>query len=333
MIANDDYGEALKALSQVNFEGEAPWNSWDSKALDAIELMFHESGGTEGGDDDDRVDRQSNVPAGRKLFALSQSKANPFRFSRIKAMNGSYLPVIPIALLTTSMASEATAMVTHLRTHMLTAPPAAWPPLNGVHPMGDLWRMAPHQNWSGTLPERKVSNGEAQWYVGQRAAHAYAMNEWQVRRPTGQIACAFSGQLVSDPGAIRFVSVTGRRTLTARNISWVVHTGAIHEAGYKAKVEAPKGTAANPRFDAQGRPYEGNVKSISSANYRGVNNKNRVFGQPPNTKGNAPKTFTADLHDRRPIRFYFSLNHYRPIAFNVKSRTVSLNPWFAIVDY
>lgn len=338
MIQLDDYGQALVNLQNTNFEGDSPWEKWGSKDVDAIIAMFGESGATEDGDEEDRVDRQSNVLAGRKLFALSQSKLNPYRFSRIGAQNGSYIPVIPIGVMKDSMCAEVGALLSHIRTHLLT-PPApvigvtpGWPAFKGVHPLMDLWRMAPHQNWSGTLPERIISAGEAQWYVGRRNLHAYAMNEWQIRRPNGMIACPFDQKLVTDVGAIRFVSVTGRRTLTASNMSWVAATGNAHEGGFKGKMDAPKDGSRLPRYDATGTPYaRSDIAKKTAPNYRGEN-KERLFGAPSNIKSPKTAQFTLDLHDRKPIRFYFSANHYRSIAFNVKGRTIQLNPWFALID-
>jgi hypothetical protein len=353
MEAPDPYARLLSALEQVNFEGETPWLKWKTKDLDAIEHMFGNTTVGEDEDERDNTDRQSNVVAGRRLFALSQSKENPYRFSRIRAQNGSYLPVIPIALITRFMAADAEAMLTAIRINVLTTP-AGWPAFRGI-PLGDLWRMSPHHNWAGTLPERRISQGEATWYLNRRATHAYAMNEWQVRAANGQLACTFDGKLVTDPGAIRFVSVTGRRTLTQANMSYVAQGGGVYEEGYKGKLDQPKqsniprtytpgqapnvavalpvGAPPNPGFiqPVASVPYTGQIRKVKDTNYRGVDERDRPHGQ----RGANPKrkdAFDLDLHERKPTRFYFSLNHYRTIVFNVSSRQVELNPWFLIVD-
>lgn len=336
MEAQTEYGQALTALKQVKFDGESPWDSWTPQNLAAIRAMFGNSNGTEGGDETDNADRQSNVAGGRMLFALSQSSLNPYRYSRMQAQNGeSYVPVVPLSLINDHMSATVGAFINHIRTHVLNLP-TGWAAFNGIALM-NLWRMAPHQNWSGTLPERLISGGEALWYAGNRLLRAYSMNEWQVRDAMNQYACQFSSKLVTDVGAIRFVSVTGRRTLTATNVSYVVGAGigvANQDPGFKSKVDEDPQTKHSLKklYDAAGGVYDGSrgIKPQESTSYSGTTKK-RPFGLPPNTKSRA-NAFTVDLHERKPIRFYFSLNHYRSICFNVKGQQVSLNPWFAIID-
>ncbi len=46
----------------------------------------------------------------------------------------------------------------------------------------------------------------------------------------------------------------------------------------------------------------------------------------------AAEQFSQALYDRSWIRFYFSFNHYRTIAFNTSAGQLVINPWFAVAE-
>lgn len=318
------YETKLAALMEVDFDSDRPWLTWKHKDVVAILGMFG-YGEREVDEVDDGVrDRQSNTEGGRLLFVLSQSSKNPYRGCRVAAQNGSYVPLIPLSLLTENFCAGLDDLITRIKLCLPGSPAALPAPPLGVTPLDQLWRQEPHGNWKGSLPERIVSDGERLWYKTNRAAHAYSMNEWQVS-VNGAAVYAFDGRLATDPGAIRIVSVTGRRTLTGAGFNW---------AGVGAPTEGFKGVVQGKAL--AGKKYYAGGEEYTHAATHGMKpvRDDKPLGVPTgfNKKKAAKRDYTEPLHDRAPIRFYFSFNHYRTIEFNVKGERVLINPWFAIIE-
>jgi hypothetical protein len=161
----------------------------------------------------------------------------------------------------------------------------------------------------------------------QRANHAYSMNEWQVQ--TGATyPYKFSSKLADDPGAIRIVSVTGRRSLTNSNISYVYTPQDPRGPSFRGTIEKPPKQEMTTLFYDNNQPY-----TFAGGTKQGKDD-GKIKGVPEDFRGKkaSGSDFSATLHNRKQVRFYFSFNHYRTIQFKVKSQLIDLNPWFAIYD-
>ena len=186
----------------------------------------------------------------------------------------------------------------------------------------ELWRMEPHGNWHGDLPERKIPEGERTWYKNNRTNQAYPMNEWQILG-TGRQVYPFDQKLATDPGAIRIVSVSSARY-------W---RGANWNAAPPDPVQ-PEKLAKLVEGKEEGPYYITGVKYTAQAGVRKDADTKKLVGVASNiTKKNPdPTAFKARLYNRKPIRFYFSFNHYRTILIHTNHGDLILNPWFAIAE-
>lgn len=318
MAVRSEYDLLKGALSEVNFEGKTPWEKWTPKDVKAIKAMFpynHQGNGEV--DDGFDGDRQSNMEGGRLLFAVSQSKANPYRFSRLKAYNGTYVPVIALDLLRKEFCATLGQFLNVIR-HNYQQPVRLWP-----QQLNDLWRDEPHGNWNGDLPERQLSEGERAWYRGRRDQHPYSMNEWQIHHNKVSVY-PFDQSLATDPGAIRIVSVSAQRFLGSQH--WNIDYGAAGvEPPVKHKAEMDGGVGSAKYYDSGDKYTRAEVKR----------EQGHTFGASPGD--NKKKYRQADLKERlyrrKPLRFYFSFNHYRPVVVRTKQGgEFVLNPWVAIAE-
>lgn len=307
------YKELREALAQVKLAEQAPWQHLNRQDFAALNNMYgYNVAQAHNGnqvDDGFQGDRQANQEGGRFLFFLSQSAKNPYRYTRLAAYNGSWVPVIALGTLKLGLCATLDQLIALIKANSLRKP-SGWP-----QGLSNLWRTAPHGNWAGDLPERRLSNGEEQWFLSRRAQQAYAMNEWQIHHNQQRIY-PFDAELANDPGAIRIVSVTARRSLDGHH--WSYAPPEDEEQPERRKL----GAEGMPRhlYRPGGQDYEGDVKGKMG------------IRKPP--EGRKPKDtdYRMRLYTRRPIRFYFSFNHYRTIEAGTSQGTIVINPWFAIAE-
>jgi hypothetical protein len=312
------YNELKAAFLDIDFASDNAWSKWNAKNLRVIREMFGYLDHIPPDDiaDDWNGDRQSNQLGGAKLFVVSQSEKNPYRFSRIRAYNGTFVPVVSLDCLTTHFCSTLGTLLNQIKIECKRMT-KNWSPQ-----LLELWRMEPHGNWHGDLPERKIPEGERTWYKNNRTNQAYPMNEWQILG-TGRQVYPFDQKLATDPGAIRIVSVSSARY-------W---RGANWNAAPPDPVQ-PEKLAKLVEGKEEGPYYITGVKYTAQAGVRKDADTKKLVGVASNTtkKNPDPTAFKARLYNRKPIRFYFSFNHYRTILIHTNHGDLILNPWFAIAE-
>lgn len=313
------YEEQKNAIKNIDFASDEPWKSWSSRHVAAIRDMFGylENLPPDDIDDDWEGDRQSNQLGGAKMFVVSQSASNPYRFSRIRAYNGTFVPVISLDCLTANFCSTLGTLLNDIKIECKKRTK------NWNQQLIALWRMEPHGNWHGDLPERKIPEGERKWYKINRDKQAYPMNEWQVLRGGIQVY-PFDRKLATDPGAIRIVSVSSARYWRGANWNPAPPDPLPLQPAPLKKLAEGKQTGP---YYITGNKYTApaGIRKDDAGKMKGV--PSRITEKSPN-----PSDFRARLYNRQAMRFYFSFNHYRTILIRTNHGELILNPWFAIAE-
>lgn len=319
------YANLLSDLKNVDFDREAALDHLSSSDAKAIKGMFaYPEHLAHNGNVDDGFngDRQSNGAGGKSLFAASQGSGNVYRHTRLRAYNGSYVPVISLQALRTHVCATLDQLITEIATHTFKST-ANWPAK-----LKQLWRNEPHGNWFGDLPEARITEGERAWEKKNRERHGYKMNEWQIIL-NGKMEYPFSSQLADDPGAIRLVSVASSHALRAMNWHYTPPEDSTEPVPAKFQPLAEGKQLEGQKFRTRG---ESAYKGASVARTDPAKGKKVWFGLPPSIDQSKKQAdYTRRLYNRAAIRFYFSFNHYRTIQVRTSQGDFVLNPWFAIM--
>lgn len=277
-------------------------------------------------------DRASNVEASRLLFALFLSEENgECRGWCVQAANGSKVPVVHVDVFRRYFCAEFNTLRERYRVCHRTNV-AEWAPVpttdredNPVEVrMQEFCRPTPHRNWSGDLPERVVSAGEAALWTEDYMNNGVAapMIEWQLMSQGGQLpSVGYDKRLSSDPGALRIVTVTCAPTPD------LVDGGEDETGGRNFTIDGKRFGPKHERLYFEDDPVEG-----------GVSYRDQVFkhkGVAYGAKSGGRKTKidkNRRLLVRVPTRFYVSFNHYRDNYIQPKQygRQIEINPWFMV---